>query len=204
MNLAGLPNPIVADHADGCWIWDVDGNKMLDLRLGDWVLIHGHRDPDVDRAVRQQMERGWQIGAPEWDLSHRLAELLSERTQSLEKVRFFASGTDANLCALRLARAHTGKAKVAKVAGSYHGTADVLISGTSVLREQPVPPGVPMSVASDIVEIPFNDSNGAEVILERTASEVAAVLVEPILGVAGMIEAQPDDPRPRSRRAGSR
>ncbi|MGZ6693423.1 MAG: aminotransferase class III-fold pyridoxal phosphate-dependent enzyme, partial [Solirubrobacteraceae bacterium] len=108
-----------------------------------------------------------------------------------DKVRFFASGTDANLCATRLARAYTGRTKIAKALGSYHGTADVMIAGTSILRDPDdfVPIGVPEHVAGEIVEIPFNDPDGAEAILEREGDNLAAVLVEPVMTAAGMIEA---------------
>jgi glutamate-1-semialdehyde 2,1-aminomutase len=186
-------NPIVVDHARGCWIWDVDGNRYLDLRLGDWVLIHGHCDDDIESAVRAQMEKAVQIGAPEWDLGYRMASLLRDRTPSIDKVRFFASGTDANLCAIRLARAFTGRTKIAKAFGSYHGTADVLLAGTSLLRpDEFIPQGVPAGIRADIVEIPFNDADGAEAILEREGDDLAAVLVEPVMTAAGMIEARAD------------
>jgi glutamate-1-semialdehyde 2,1-aminomutase len=185
-------NPIVVDYAKGCWLWDVDGNRYLDLRLGDWVLIHGHGDEDIDEAVRSQMAQIWQVGAPEWDLGYRMATLLRDRTPSIDKVRFFASGTDANLCAIRLARAFTGRTKIAKALGSYHGTADVLIAGTSILRDPNdlIPIGVPKPVADEIVEIPFNDPDAAEAILERESDGLAAVLIEPVMTAAGMIEAK--------------
>jgi glutamate-1-semialdehyde 2,1-aminomutase len=186
-------NPITVDRAKGCWLWDVDGNRYLDLRLGDWVLIHGHCDEDIGRAVREQTARAWQIGAPEWDLGYRMANLLRERTPSIDKVRFFASGTDANLCALRLARAFTGRRKVAKALGSYHGAADVLLAGTSLLRPgEFIPAGVPAGIENDIVEIPFNDPDGAAAIIEREGEQLAAVLIEPVMTAAGMIEARPD------------
>ncbi len=187
-------NPIVLDHAKGCWVWDVDGNRYLDLRLGDWVLIHGHGDEDIERAVRHQMTQAWQIGAHEWDLGYRMATLLRDRTPSIDKVRFFASGTDANLCAIRLARVFTGRPKIAKALGSYHGTADVVLAGTSILRapDEFVPAGVPAHVADDVVEFPFNDPDAAEAILEREGDTLAAVLVEPVMTAAGMIEATQD------------
>jgi glutamate-1-semialdehyde 2,1-aminomutase len=121
-----------------------------------------------------------------------MATLLRDRTPSIDKVRFFASGTDANLCAIRLARAFTGRTKIAKALGSYHGTADVMIAGTSILRDpdQFVPVGVPAHVAEEVVEFPFNDPDGAEAILESEGDEVAAVLVEPVMTAAGMIEAK--------------
>lgn len=186
---AFFPHPIVVERGQGCWLWDVDGNRYLDLRLGDWVLIHGHSDEDIRDAVHRQMGRMVQVGAPEWDLGHRMASLLVERTPSIEKVRFFVSGTDANLCAIRLSRAFTGRVKIAKAIGSYHGTSDALIVGTSVLRapDDYVPLGVPAHAAEEIVEIPYNDPDGAEEVLRREGADLAAVLVEPVMTAAGMV-----------------
>jgi glutamate-1-semialdehyde 2,1-aminomutase len=187
-----LPYPLVVDRAKGCWLWDVDGNRYLDLRLGDWVLIHGHCDDDIRDAVMRQMERHTQIGAPEWDCAYRMAELLIERTPSIEKVRFFASGTDANLAAIRMARTYTGRTKVAKAIGSYHGTADVLVVGQSILRAPGdyIPAGVPAHAADEVVEFPYNDPDGAAAILEREGDNIAAILIEPCLTAAGMIAAE--------------
>lgn len=186
-----LPHPIVVDRAKGSRIWDVDGNEYVDTRIGDWVLIHGHCDSDIEQAVREQMSRSVQIGAPEWDAGYRLASLLCERTPSIDKVRFFVSGTDANLCAIRLARAFTGRTKIAKALGAYHGTADPLIVGTSTLRDPDefVPPGVPAYAREDVVEIPFNDPDAAQDILEAASADVAALLVETVLTTPGMIPA---------------
>lgn len=189
-----MPHPIVVDHANGCWLWDVDGNRYLDLRLGDWVEIHGHCDADIGQAIARQVKRSVQIGAPEWDLGYRMASLLVQRVPSVEKVRFFASGTDANICALRVARIFTGRERVAKVLGSYHGTADVFTVGHSVLRDPMdfLPAGLPAQVVNEIIEIPYNDPDGATAIIERHAAELAAVFVEPVLTAAGMIPARKD------------
>ena len=186
-----LPHPILVDHAKGCWLWDVDGNRYLDLRIGDWVLIHGHCDDDIEAAVSRQMGLSVQIGGPEWDLGYRMASLLVERTPSIDKVRFFASGTDANLCAVRLSRGFTGRTKIAKATGSYHGTADVLLVGRSVLRDPDdlLPLGVPAHATDEVVEIPFNDPDGAEAILTREGAAIAAVLIEPVMTAAGMVQA---------------
>jgi glutamate-1-semialdehyde 2,1-aminomutase len=186
-----LPYPIMVDRARGSRLWDVDGNEYLDLRIGDWVNIHGHADPDVDAAIRAQLDRSVQIGGPEWPLGHRFAELLVERVPSAEKVRYFASGTDANLAAVRLARVATGRMSVAKVQGSYHGTSDLLLVGPSVLRDPDdlVPSGVPPETLDQLVQIPYNDADGAAAVIERHAHELAAVLVEPCLTAAGMVEA---------------
>ena len=186
-----LPHPILVDHAKGCWLWDVDGNRYLDLRIGDWVLIHGHCDDDIEAAVSRQMGLSVQIGGPEWDLGYRMASLLVERMPSIDKVRFFVSGTDANLCAIRLSRGFTGRTKIAKASGSYHGTADALLVGRSVLRDPDdlLPLGVPAHAADEVVEIPFNDPDGAEAILTREGADIAAVLIEPVMTAAGMVQA---------------
>jgi glutamate-1-semialdehyde 2,1-aminomutase len=188
------PYPIMLERAKGSRVWDVDGNEYLDLRIGDWVNIHGHCDDDVNAAIRRQQERMIQVGGPEWDLGLRFAELLVDRVPSCEKVRFFASGTDANLAAIRLARAATGRERIAKAIGSYHGTADALVVGQSVLRApgEILPPGVPAATADQVVEFPYNDADGAEAVLTEHARELAAILVEPVLTAAGMIEARED------------
>lgn len=184
------PHPIVVESGKGCWLWDVDGNRYLDLRLGDWVLIHGHSDEDIRQAVYEQMGKAVQVGAPEWDLGYRMSELLVERVPSIEKVRFFVSGTDANICALRLARAYTGRTRVARSVGGYHGTSDELIAGVSVLRDRAdiVPRGALEQSKDEIVQIPYNDADGAESIIRAHAQELAAVLIEPVMTAAGMLE----------------
>lgn len=186
-----LPYPLMVERAQGSRLWDVDGNEYVDLRIGDWVNIHGHCDPDVQAAISDQLTRSVQIGGPEWDLGYRFAELLVERMPSCEKVRYFASGTDANIAAIRLARVHTGRTKIAKVIGSYHGTADVLAVGHSVLRgpHEVIPAGVPPETMDQVIEFPYNDLAGAEAILREHADTLAAILVEPCLTAMGMVEA---------------
>ena len=172
-------------------MWDVDGNRYLDMRIGDWVMALGHRNETVRDAIVAQLDRASQLGCPEWDLAHRMASLLIDRMPSVERVRFLASGTESNLLALRLARAHTGRTKLAKAQGSYHGIADVLVVGdSSISFDSPgIPAGVTPGVAQDVVEFPFNDPDGAEAVLEREGAELAAVLIEPIMGAAGMVPA---------------
>jgi glutamate-1-semialdehyde 2,1-aminomutase len=189
-----LPYPVLLERGEGCWIWDVDGNRYLDLRIGDWVLIHGHCHPHIRDAVVAQLDKGVQFGSADWDLSYRMASLLVERMPSVERVKFLVSGTEANLLAIRLARAHTGKVGVARAAGSYHGHADLLMTGSTAvaIAAARAPAGVSPHVADELVEIPFNDPDGAEAVLEREASRLAALLVEPVQGAAGMIEARPD------------
>jgi len=123
-----LPYPVLLERGKGSRIWDVDGNEYLDLRLGDWVMILGHANERVRDAIVAQLEKGTQFGSPDWDLSYRMASLLIERMPSLERVRFLVSGTEANLLAMRLARAHTGRTKLAKMQGSYHGHSDHMVT----------------------------------------------------------------------------
>jgi glutamate-1-semialdehyde 2,1-aminomutase len=186
-----LPYPVLLTHGKGARVWDVDGNEYVDLRIGDWVMIHGHANERVRDAIVAQLDKGLQFGCPDWDLSYRMASLLVERMPSVERVRFLVSGTEANLLAMRLARAHTGRMKIAKAEGSYHGHADHTVVGSSTVGIAPnrVPPGVVPSVADELVELPFNDPDGAEEILDRHADELAAVLIEPVQGAAGMIDA---------------
>jgi glutamate-1-semialdehyde 2,1-aminomutase len=186
-----LPYPVLLERGKGSRVWDVDGNEYVDLRIGDWVMILGHANEKVRDAIVAQLDKGTQFGCPDWDLSYRMASLLIERMPSLERVRFLVSGTEATLLAMRLARAHTARIKIAKTEGSYHGHADHTVVGSSTVGISPkkVPTGVVASVADELVEIPFNDPDGAEEILEREAANVAAVLVEPVQGAAGMIDA---------------
>jgi glutamate-1-semialdehyde 2,1-aminomutase len=186
-----LPYPVLLDRGKGARIWDVDGNEYVDLRIGDWVMIHGHANETIRDAIVAQLDKGVQFGCPDWDLSYRMASLLVERVPSVERVRFLTSGTEANLLAMRLARAHTGRVKIAKAEGSYHGHADHTVVGSSTVGIAPnrVPPGVVPTVADELVEIPFNDPDGAEEVLEQHAADVAAVLIEPVQGAAGMIDA---------------
>jgi glutamate-1-semialdehyde 2,1-aminomutase len=186
-----LPYPVLLERGKGCWVWDVDGNRYLDLRIGDWVLVLGHCDDTIRDAVVAQLERGLQFGAPDWDLSYRMASLLVERMPSVERVRFFVSGTETNQFAVRLARTFTGRSKVAKAEGSYHGIGDLLVVGSSTIGIAPdrVPAGVLPKVADEVVEIPYNDPDGAEEVLEREGGDIAALLIEPVMGAAGMIDA---------------
>lgn len=189
-----LPHPVVLDRGKDCWVWDVDGNRYLDMRIGDWVMFLGHGNQKIREAIIGQLDRALQFGCADWDLSYRMASILIERMPSVERVRFVVSGTEANLLALRLARAFTSRVKLAKCEGSYHGHADHLLTGSSTIGISPkrVPAGVSPHVVEELVEIPFNDPDGAEEILVREGANIAALLVEPIQGAAGMIAATPE------------
>lgn len=185
-----LPYPILIERGKGSRVWDVDGNEYHDFRIGDWVLIHGHGNDTIRDSIVAQLERGTQFGSPEWNLGYRMAALLVERVPSLEKVRFAVSGTDVNQIALRLARTYTGRHKIAKMAGGYHGVADHLLVANGISYDpNPVPAGVLPSAVKEVVVLPFNDPDGSEELIERHAGDLAAVLIEPIMGVAGMLPA---------------
>lgn len=188
-----LPYPTMLTRGKGSRVWDVDGNEYLDLRIGDWVLIHGHCRQEIRDAIVAQLDVAVQFGSPEWDLGYRMASLLVQRMPSFDKVRFAVSGTDVNQLALRLARTYTGRRKIAKMSAGYHGVADHLLIANAISYDpSPVPAGVLPSAVDEVVVVPFNDPDGAEEVIERAADELAAVLVEPIMGVAGMIPATPE------------
>ena len=185
-----LPYPTVMERAEGSRIWDVDGNEYFDFRIGDWLLIHGHRNEKIKQAIVEQLDKAVQFGAPEWDNGYRMSQLLVERVPSIEKVHFSLSGTEQNQLALRLARTHTGRTKIAKMNGGYHGIADQLLIANGIAYDpNPVPAGVLQSAVDDTIVLPYNDVEAATAIIEDNASELAAVLVEPIMGVAGMLPA---------------
>jgi glutamate-1-semialdehyde 2,1-aminomutase len=186
-----LPYPVLLERGLGSRVWDVDGNEYLDMRIGDWVMYPGHCNPKIREAIVAQLDKATQLGAPDSGLAVRHAELLIERMPSVERVKYVASGTDANLMALRGARAYTGKTKLAKAVGAYHGIADILLVGKSTISfvSGSTPPGITPGVAQDVIEFDFNDADGTEKVLERHADELAAVIIEPIMGAAGMIPA---------------
>jgi glutamate-1-semialdehyde 2,1-aminomutase len=185
-----LPYPTVLERGRGARVWDVDGNEYHDFRIGDWVLIHGHCNETIRDAIVGQLDVAVQFGSPEWDLGYRMASLLVDRMPSFEKVRFSVSGTDVNQLALRLARTYTGRQKIAKMSAGYHGVADHLLVANAISYDpNPVPAGVLASAVDEVVVLPFNDPDGAAAQIAAAADEIAAVLVEPIMGVAGMIPA---------------
>ena len=177
------PYPIYAARGEGCRVWDVDGTRRLDLVVNYTALVAGHAHPAVVEAIREQAARGTSFAAPN-PPEVALARELVERIASIEKIRFTNSGTEATMMALRLARAHTGRTKFAKVEGGYHGSHDLV--------QDPEVAGTLPDVGEFAVVIPYNDAAGATAILDRHGAEVAAVIVEPILGSGGMIPADPE------------
>lgn len=190
--MGGAP-PFIAS-GDGAWVWDVDGNRYLDL-VGSWgPLILGHRPAAVLEALQAQLERGWTFGAPT-EAEVELAEAVSKRMPAIEMLRLVNSGTEAAMSAVRLARAVTGRRKLIKFAGGYHGHADALLveagSGVATLGI-PGTPGITAGAAEDTVVARYNDLDSVQAALSRWPGQVAAIIVEPVAGNMGVVPPAPD------------
>ncbi len=181
--------PFFVDRGRGAYLWDVEGRRYLDY-VGSWgALILGHRHPAVIRAAREALARGTTFGTPTpWETE--LACAIRRAVPSMEKVRFVSSGTEAVMSAVRLARAATGRAKVLKFDGAYHGHADALLtragSGMATLG-LPGSGGVPRAATRDTLTLPFNDLDAVERALRRHGKELACILVEPVLANIGVV-----------------
>jgi glutamate-1-semialdehyde 2,1-aminomutase len=195
------PYPLYIERGQGSRIWDVDGTERIDM-LGNYTaMILGHAHPKVVEAIRRQAERGTGFAAAN-ALEVELATLLCERVPSLDAVRFCNSGTEATMFAMRLARAFTGRPKIARIEGGYHGTHDLAeVSTHPAVAEagpadapvaRPDSIGTPQWAVEQTVVLPYNNPDAAETILRRHGSEVAAVILEPIIGAGGVIAATPE------------
>ena len=185
--------PVVIARGEGPYLYDVDGNRYVDYVCSWGALILGHAHPAVVEAVRLAAERGTSYGAPT-EAEAELAQLIVEAVLSVEMVRFVNSGTEATMSALRLARAFTGRDKIVKFEGSYHGHADGLLvragSGVATLG-LPDSPGVPASYAQETLVARYNGIASVERLFERHAGKIAAVIVEPVAGNMGVVAPQP-------------
>jgi glutamate-1-semialdehyde 2,1-aminomutase len=190
------PYPFYLQRGQGAHVWDADGNDRVDFNGNYTSLILGHAPPAVVQAVQQAAESGLSFPGPtEYEI--RLAETLCRRVPSLEQVRFTNSGTEATMNAVRLARAVTGRPKIAKFEGAFHGTHDwVMVSVTSDpkaaggrRRPKAVPwsAGIPPAIVKNVAVLPWNDGGACEAILEKDGGSVAAVIVDPLLANGGMV-----------------
>jgi len=186
-------SPLFIKKTKGAYVWDEDGNKFIDY-VGSWgPMIAGHAHPAVLRAVKKAMKHGTSFGAPT-ELEVMMAELITRLVPSVEMVRMVNSGTEATMSAIRLARAYTGREKIIKFEGCYHGHGDsFLIKAGSGAMTMGVPdsPGVPRSVASGTLTAPFNDLDDVRTLIAQWGNEIAAVIVEPVVGNMGCVPPLP-------------
>jgi glutamate-1-semialdehyde 2,1-aminomutase len=182
-------HPIFVKRATGSTLIDVDGNRYIDYVMSWGPLIHGHAPPGLVRALSAAAKNGTSYGAPS-PLEHQLGERVRELVPSMERVRFVSSGTEAAMSAVRVARAYTGRDKIVKFEGCYHGHADAFLvkagSGATTLGT-PTSPGVPAAALADTLLARYNDLRSVDALLQRHAKQIAAVTVEPIAGNMGLV-----------------
>lgn len=186
-SVGGTPRFIT--RGEGPYLFDADGNRYIDYVMSWGPLILGHAHPEVVEAIRVQATLGASYGAPT-ELEVELARLITEAMPSIEMIRFVNSGTEATMSALRLARAFTGRTKILKFAGGYHGHADMLLaqagSGIATLGI-PDSVGVPPATVADTLSAPYNNLDAVKQLFEANAHQIAAVIVEPIAGNMGVV-----------------
>ncbi len=185
--------PIVFDRVKGPYAWDVDGNRYIDY-VGSWgPAICGHAHPEVIAALNEALENGTSFGAP-CELENQLAEMVIAAVPSVEMVRFVNSGTEACMAVLRLMRAFTGRDKVIKFEGCYHGHADMFLvkagSGVATLG-LPDSPGVPRSTTANTLTAPYNDLEAVKELFAENPDAISGVILEPVVGNAGFITPEP-------------
>ena len=189
------PHPHFIEKGEGHYIHDADGNRMLDFMINATSLILGHAHPDVTRAIQQQAARGTAFTGPT-DPQVRMAKILTERVPSLDMVRFANSGTEATMMAIRAARAFTGREKIAKFEGGYHGAHEyVSVSVRPPLAKldpsgpTPVPEysGMPQSILDQVIVLPYNDLDWCERELRRNADDLACLIMEPVVSSFGYL-----------------
>jgi glutamate-1-semialdehyde 2,1-aminomutase len=182
-------NPLFIERGEGPYLIDVDGNRYVDYVMSWGPLILGHAHPAVVEAVQRQAACGTSYGAPT-ELEIELAQMVIDLMPSVEMVRFVNSGTEATMSALRLARAYTGRNKIVKFEGCYHGHADMLLvqagSGVATLG-LPDSPGVPPGATQDTLTAPYNDLAAMRALSKQFPDEIAAVIVEPVAGNMGVV-----------------
>ncbi len=182
-------DPIFMERGKGSKIYDIDGNEYIDYVLSWGPLILGHANDTVTGALNKAVLNGTSFGAPT-ELENKMAELVIERVPSIEMVRMVSSGTEATLAALRLARGFTGKNKILKFIGCYHGHSDSLLikagSGVATLG-LPDSPGVPKGTAENTITVHYNDLDAVKLAFEQFGDDIAGVIVEPVAGNMGVV-----------------
>ncbi|MGK5510228.1 glutamate-1-semialdehyde 2,1-aminomutase [Brevibacillus formosus] len=185
--------PVYVARGQGAHVFDIDGNKFIDY-IGSWgPLILGHAHPDVVEAIRKVAALGTSYGLPT-EIETRMASLICERIPSVDMVRMVNSGTEASMSALRLARGYTGRHKIVKFQGGYHGHADALLikAGSGVATfGLPDSPGVPESVAANTITVPYNCLDSVEHVFEQFGEQIAAIIIEPVAGNMGVVPPLP-------------
>ncbi|RJS61612.1 glutamate-1-semialdehyde 2,1-aminomutase [Bacillus sp. PK3_68] len=189
----GGGSPVAMERGKGAYFWDVDGNQYIDYLAAYGPIITGHAHPHITEAIKEAAEKGVLYGTPTpYEVT--FAKMLKEAIPSMDKVRFVNSGTEAVMTTIRVARAYTGRDKIIKFAGCYHGHSDLVLvaagSGPSTLGT-PDSAGVPKSIAQEVITVPFNETEPLKEALEKWGEEIAAVLIEPIVGNFGIVEPKP-------------
>ncbi len=184
-------------RGEGAWMWDADGNRLLDC-IGSWgPLILGHRHPEVVAALAEALAQGTTYGAPT-EREVELAELTMKFFPAVERLRFVNSGTEATLSAIRLARGATGRELIVKIAGGYHGHGDTLLmeagSGVATFEDKPAgfeseagSRGIPASLVATVRNLPFNGTAALESLFAREGDRIAAFILEPVCGNMGVV-----------------
>lgn len=185
--------PLFVSRARGAFLFDVEGRRYIDY-VGSWgPMVTGHADPDVLSAVRDRLEDGLSFGTPT-AVETDMAELICEIMPSIEMVRMTSSGTEATMSAIRLARGYTGRDKIVKFEGNYHGHVDSLLvkAGSGALTHgEPSSPGVPASLAEHTVTLSYNDTEGVKAYFREWGDQVAGIIVEPVAGNMNCIPPAP-------------
>jgi glutamate-1-semialdehyde 2,1-aminomutase len=185
--------PPFIERAEGAFLYDIDGHRYIDYIASWGPMILGHAEPRVNAAVSEALGRGSSFGAPTIR-EIEIAELVAAAVPSIEKVRFVSSGTEAAMSAVRVARGVTGRSKIVKMSGQYHGHVDALLvqaGSAATTLGTPNSPGVTEGAAQDTILCPFNDAGPVADVLDRFPGQVAAVLLEPIAGNMGLVPPEP-------------
>ena len=185
--------PVFMERAQGAYLFGVEGNRYIDY-IGSWgPMITGHADQDVLAAVRARLDNGLSFGTPT-AVETTMADLICDMIPSMEMVRMTSSGTEATMSAIRLARGTTGRDKIVKFEGNYHGHSDSLLvkAGSGALTHgEPSSPGVPASLAEHTITLSYNDPEGVEACFAEIGEQIACIIVEPVAGNMNCIPPQP-------------